>query len=144
MHNDLERAKELLLAQDASCVLCKGRETRKSEERGIAPLMHWLKSGADLTGFSAADKIVGKAAALLFVRMGIGAVYAPVMSEAAIAVFAARGVEAVCEKTVPLIVNRAGTGQCPMELAVAHIDDPAEAYETLREKMMELQNGKKA
>ncbi len=124
------------MAQGASCVLCKDRETLKSDARGIAPLMNWLQSGADLTGFSAADKIVGKAAALLFVRMGIRAVYAPVMSEAAIAVFAAHGVEAVCEKAVPLIINRAGTGQCPMELTVAHIDDPRAAYEALREKMM--------
>ncbi len=38
--------------------------------------MEWLGSGMDFRGCAAADKIVGKASAMLFVLAGVKAVYA--------------------------------------------------------------------
>ena len=61
---DIERAKALLQTEDCSCVLVKGDIIYTSRKAGIAPLVEFLSSGAGLNGFSAADKIVGKAAVL--------------------------------------------------------------------------------
>ena len=86
----------------------------------------------NLSGFSAADKIVGKAAAMLYVLMGAEEVYAEVMSRAADGVFTSFGVAHSCETLVDFIVNRRGDGVCPMENAVKDITQPAQAVPALR------------
>lgn len=144
MNDDLKRAKEELRAEGHSCVLRHGDAVFTSDARGIAPLMEWIGRGLALNGFSAADKIVGKATALLFVHMGITAVYASVMSEAALEALKRHNVEAVYGTLVSAIINREGTGQCPMELAVANIDEPKQAHEALSIRLAELRQGKKA
>ena len=61
--------------------------------------------------------------------------YAGVAGEAAAAVLARHSVFAEIGCTVPRIRNRAGTGFCPMETAVWDIDDPAEAFALLQQKV---------
>ena len=75
---DLERARQLLPGH--SIALCRGEERLTDDARGIAPMMNLLAAGQDLHGFSVADLVVGRAAALLFVRAGIVAVYAATLS----------------------------------------------------------------
>ena len=75
---DLERARQLLPGH--SIALCRGGELLTDDARGIAPMMNLLAAGQDLHGFSVADLVVGRAAALLFVRAGIVAVYAATLS----------------------------------------------------------------
>ena len=67
--NDLERAKEGLSGH--TLCLARGEEVLVRDERGIAPMMALLAEGKDLKGFSAADRVVGKAAAMLFVKAKI-------------------------------------------------------------------------
>jgi hypothetical protein len=83
---DIDVAKQLMQDCHYTCVLCKGDKLYISEKNGVAPMMEFIDAGVDLKGFSAADKVVGKAAALLFVLTGIGEVYAEVISSHAIAV----------------------------------------------------------
>ena len=64
--SDLERAKGGLSGH--TLCLVRGEEILMRDERGIAPMMALLAEGKDLTGFSAADRVVGKAAAMLFVK----------------------------------------------------------------------------
>ncbi|MBR3227452.1 MAG: DUF1893 domain-containing protein, partial [Erysipelotrichaceae bacterium] len=66
---DLERAIELLTGE-RTCVLVKDDTVYISEEKGIAPIMYYLNNGIDISGFSVADRIVGKAAASLFICAG--------------------------------------------------------------------------
>ena len=136
---DLEKARQLLAAEGFTCVLCRGEQTFTSTRRGVAPLLALLDSGEDLSGFSAADKVVGKATAMLYRRLGVKQVWGSVMSEAAIAALAAGGIEAAWEQRVDHIVDRAGTGRCPMETATAAIDDPRLAEEAIRAKLKQLQ-----
>jgi hypothetical protein len=134
----MEKAIELLHSGQYTCVLSKGEKIYTSTENGIKPLLDWLDSGLDLQGFSAADKVAGKAAAFLYVRLGVKKVYADVMSEAAAAVFAEYGMEAKAGTSVKNIINRAGTGNCPMEEAVKDVDDPVDAERVLRAKVRNL------
>lgn len=134
-----EKAKTLLASGDYTCVLCKGDAVYQSKERGVKPLLDWLESGTDLRGFAAADRVVGKAAAYLYVLLGVRAVYAPVMSEAARAVLERYGIEASCGVAVPAIRNRAGTGLCPVEQAVADIDTSQAALPAIVERLQQLQ-----
>lgn len=141
MKADLEKATDALNGGDYTCVLCKGDVVYTSTQRGVKPLVEWIDSGVDLNGFSAADKIVGKAAAFLYVLLGVKAVYAHVMSEAAIRVLSENGIECRCDTSVEKIINRANTGICPMEEAVGGISSPNEALTAVKQKMRQLANG---
>jgi len=123
---DPERAKVLLA--EHTCVLCKGDALYTSRKTGIAPMLDWLAEGADLRDFSAANKIVGKAAALLFVLAGVKSVYGEVMSQAGLAVLQKHHIPCSYGTLTPYIINRKGDGICPMEQTVQQIDDPQQAY----------------
>ena len=51
--------------------LCKEGKCIFSEKRGIAPMMDFIAEGVDLSGYSVADLVVGKAAAMLFIKCAL-------------------------------------------------------------------------
>ena len=135
---DYGKAKEMLLQEKYTCVLCRGDDLQCSRQNGIRPLLAWIRDNKDYTGCSAADQIVGKAAALLYARMGIVSLYGQVMSERAIPVLEKFHIFYEAEKTAPYIINRAGDGMCPMEQTVLDLDDPDAAFDALSAKVEEL------
>lgn len=138
---DIEKARALLLSEKTTIALCRGEDILTSEKRGIAPMLGFIKDGVDLDGYSAADRIVGKAAALLFVLVGIKNVYAEVLSESGAAVLHANSIPYSYGTLCDRIINRAKTGICPMEQAVTGTESPGEAYAALVKKVEELRNG---
>ncbi len=133
--SDLTQAKALLSTGKYTCVLYRAGSKRTSAMRGVRPLVEWKESGEDFVGFSAADKVVGKATAFLYLLLGVRAVYAGVMSKGALSVLQNAGVEAEYGVLVEHIINRAGDGVCPFEQAVSDISDPTAAYEVIRRKL---------
>ncbi len=136
---DLESAKVRLLAEDYTCVLCKGQQAYTSRQRGVRPLVCWYAGGTALEDFSAADKVVGKATAFLYVLLKAKAVYAGVISRTALEVLEKNGIAAEYGSLVENIINRKGDGICPFEEAVLEIQKPEQAYPAIRAKMQELQ-----
>ena len=134
----METARQILEEKGYTCVLRRGETVHTATERGVKPLVRWLVSGLDARGFSAADKVVGKATAYLYVLLDVREVYAQVMSESAKEVLIRHGITAAPGKLVPHIINRQGTGLCPFEAAVMDIHTPEEAYTAIREKMREM------
>lgn len=137
-NTDLEQAKALLSQGICTCALCKADVWRTSSERGVKPLLSWLDSREVLREFSAADKVVGKAAAFLYVLLGVKQVYAPVMSRLARETLIKHGIKASYDTLTDAIRNRTDTGFCPMETAVRDIEDPSEALAAIRKKAAEL------
>ncbi len=139
--SDLSHAKMLLQANERyTCVLCRGECVYTDEQKGIAPMMSFLDSGICLRDFSVADRIVGKAAALLFVLAGVREVYAQVLSESGMRVLIQHGVPFEYDTLTPAIINRMGTGLCPMEQAVRDIESPEQARQAIRAAVERLQN----
>ena len=125
---NLENAKKILKDGNFTCVLCKDGTTYTTTERGVKPLVRWLTEETNLQGFSAADKVVGKATAYLYCLLGVKSVYAPVISTAALEVLRRHGIHTEFDLEADFIWNRRKTGPCPMESAVREISDPREAY----------------
>ncbi|MCH5147010.1 MAG: DUF1893 domain-containing protein [Clostridiales bacterium] len=130
MNKNLNRAKQLLDG-GASLAIVGGGGELTFNEHGVKTLLS-LQSA--LAGASVADKVVGKAAAMLLVRGGAIEVYAEVVSEPALEVFKRHGVPCVFGELVPNIINRNKTGICPMEQAVLDENDIEKAYGILVEK----------
>ena len=143
--SDLSHAKKLL-AEDPSltCVLCKDGQVYSSQRRGIAPMMDFLDADTPLRGFSAADRIVGKAAAMLFALAGVKEVFAEVITHNALKIFERYGLACSYGVLTDQIVNREGSGPCPMEETVKNIESLNEAREAIRETMERLRAGKLA
>jgi len=142
MDNNLLKAQDLLKSGNYTCVVCKGDTIYTTTRRGVAPLLIWLdQEDMDLTGFSAADRVVGRGAAFLYCLLKVKAVHARVMSHPAAEVLKAYGIEAYADTFVEGIVNRTGTGPCPFEAAVMDIQDAQDALAAIRCKRTQLQKG---
>lgn len=118
---------ELLHSGGFSCVICNGSQVLTSQKSGIAPLLEQVESGEVLRGASVADKVIGRAAAMLLLLGGAKAVYADVMSASAKALLSNAGLTVRYGELTKYIVNRRGDDQCPMEQAVASLTDPKDA-----------------
>lgn len=139
MNENLQNARNLLESGNYTCVVCRNDLVYTASQRGVAPLLHWLDSDLDLSGFSAADRVVGRGAAFLYCLLGVKEVYSKVMSRPAKQVLEAHGIHAESETFVDGIINRTGTGPCPFEAAVMDIANPEEALTAIRNKRRQLQ-----
>ncbi len=135
---DLQTAKHLLSSGDFTCVVCRENTIHTATDRGVKPLLTWLDAGLRLEGYSAADRVVGRATAFLYCLLGVKAVYARVMSHPAAQVLAAQGIEVSAGTYVDGIINRRGDGPCPFEAAVLEISDPQEALTAIRQKLLQM------
>lgn len=121
-------------------VLYHNGEWVTSEKKGIAPIIELLTEKKELLqGAYVADKVIGRAAALLLTLGGISYLHAEVMSEHAMEIIDESSMECEYHTLVPYIINRAGDGMCPMEDAVLEVTDPLSAYALLMEKIKQLQ-----
>lgn len=137
----LHRAKTELFEHDYTMVAidAEGR-SYVSRERGVAPVMGLVRDGVDLTGGVAADRVVGKAAAMLFVLLGAHEVYAHVLSGAAMRYFIEEKMVHVYDRLVPYIVNREGTGRCPLEAATHDLVLPCRAPAVIERTLARLKD----
>ena len=138
MKNDLDTARDLLGDGGYTCVVCRADRIYTTTERGVKPLLNWLDQGLDLTGFSAADRVVGRATAFLYCLLGVKEVHALVMSRPARKVLESHGIAASAGQLVDGIINRKGTGPCPFEAAVMEITDSQEALAAIRRRLAQM------
>ena len=137
---DLQLAKSrlaghtLCLVKDGNCIF--------SDKNGIAPMMGFIEENLDLRGYCAADLVVGKASAMLFVKCGIKEVFAKTLSESGKSVLEAHGVRYEYETLTEKIINRAGTDLCPMEKALVGIYDIEDGYSILQQTLRALTSKK--
>lgn len=136
--NYLQTAIRLLKNVGITCAIVGPNTCYTSTARGIAPLLSCYKEGKAESGCCAADKVVGKAAAYMYVLLGVKSLYAEILSQPALRVLQNAGIDAKYEKLVDAIVNRTGTGFCPMETAVLDIDDPLEAMAAVEKTLEKL------
>ena len=130
---DLQLAKTNL--DGHTICLCKNGQCIFSEKRGIAPMMDFIAEGLDLNGYSVADLVVGKAAAMLFVKSGIQNVFARTLSLSGKEILEMHGVHCEYEILTDKIINRQGTDICPMEKTVLSTQDVEEGYLLLQRQL---------
>lgn len=114
---DIELAKRILDSEKQAIVIVKeGRVIFSSNGKGIKPIytaLNELKDG--LMDSSIADKVIGKAAAMICEYAGIKELSTKLISENAINVLENTSIIYNYEKSVPYIKNRDQSGMCPVE-----------------------------
>ncbi len=133
---------DLFASQRATIALKKdGRIVYSAFGRGIGPALRLYDNQPELLrGAAVFDTIIGKAAASIFILGGVRAVYGQTMSDAAILLFRQYGIPYGFETRTGQIINRTGTGLCPFEQAVLHIDTPQACLPVIRQTLARLQS----
>ena len=131
--NDL---KDILLKENHTLVIYKNNASViTSNDRGVNSLIKLIKDDkSQLSGSLIADKVIGKAAALLMIYAGVKEIYAPIISKPALQTLLKHNVKIYYDKEVERIINRKGDGLCPMETLCLDIEKPDEAYLLLSTK----------
>jgi len=134
MQADLNLAKQRLTQKNLSLVIAKnGIVLFETESHGISGLLKAIKQlQNNMAGSSVADRIVGRAAALLLVYSGVVAVFAVTASDGGIEVLKNNHVFHEFGRQVPRILDSKRVDVCPFEKLVAKFSDPKEAYEELK------------
>jgi hypothetical protein len=131
---DCQQAQDRLHAANLGLVIVRdGQIQWESSAPGVGGLLQAIEQGRDLRGAALADRVVGRAVALLACHMGLVRIYGEIMSDAAVSVLGARSVPVVYSLRVTQIHNRAGTGLCPLERLTLDIEGPGDAVVALRQ-----------
>lgn len=132
---NLEIAKRVLREKNLSLVIVKnGKVIFKSRLHGVVGLIQAIEVlGKSLLSSSVADRVVGRAAALLLIYSHIGEVYAITISALGLNILNEYGIKVEYDILVPKIMNRRGDDLCPLEKISLTVNSPREAYEKLKE-----------
>lgn len=130
----MDRLIEILISENLTCVVEQNGVLYREKHNGIIPMLNFVDKGV-LKHARVADKVIGKAAAMMMVFGGVKEVSTDVISEYAYAYFMDHHIPVTYKHKVPYIINRTKDGMCPMEECVMSIQDPAEAYDALRKKV---------
>jgi hypothetical protein len=137
---DIEIAKGTI--DGHSVCFCKDGKSFTLDGMGLSPLMRMINEGKDLHGYSAADVVVGKAAAMLFKKLGVVSVHGKLMSETGADFLEKSGITFTYDTLTDYIKNRKGTDMCPMEKTVLQISDAEEGFATLKRSIDEMMKTK--
>ena len=140
-NQDLELATMKLIEENLSLVIVKkGKVIFETKKQGISDFLQAIeKLDKNLVAASAADKILGVAAAMLCVYAGVNSVFALTISEEGIRVLEDNNIACLFEKKVSNILNRNKTDVCPFEKLAMDSGTVEEAYvklKTLASQMM--------
>jgi formylmethanofuran dehydrogenase subunit E len=147
---DLKTAKNRLTNNNVNlCIMKGGKILFESRSHGVAGFLKAVeKHEGNLEGSCIADKIVGKAIALLCVHFKIGAVYADTLSRPAETVFERFSLYAEYGSLVDNVLDAKRTSLCPFEQLIRNVLDPDDAYKKLvncdlvrRSKTLQMRSG---
>ncbi len=132
MNENTKKALNVLNEGNYTLVIFDGQTVKTDNRRGIKPLLELAENNVSLKGNYAADKVVGKAAAYLYVILEVSEVYASVISKPALEVLNNYGVRCEYNTLTDFIKNRDNTGFCPMETAVMYAVSPNDALNKIK------------
>lgn len=130
-----KNAKTHMENNGSTLVCCNKDEIHSVKTRGVLYLVTEVLNKNTMKGFCCADKVVGRAAAFMYVFLQPDEIYAGILSEKAKEVFELYNINYCYGELVPAIINRTGDGFCPMETATENAKTPKEALLILKEKL---------
>ncbi len=131
---DLKLAEERLYTCELTLVIVKNGEVFfETDSHRISGFIKAIEQlGPQLREASVADRVAGKALALLCVYAGVRDIYAEVLSRKAQAVFEKNHISMEWRHLVDNVLDLNKSGVCPFEQVAAGLSDPAESFEVFK------------
>jgi hypothetical protein len=125
---DIEYAKKLMFENNYTFVMVKNNNVMKtSNDKGIRPIFEAVCSfGKEMEGASVADRVIGKAAALLAAKGKVSSVYTNIISTPAKNTLFTYGISPEFQEEVDKI-------ECIMEKLTLKLKEPESAYKHIKE-----------
>ena len=118
----------------AFVIVKEGEVIFSSKESGVKSIIKAIDElGGELRESAVADKVVGRAAAMLWTYANVDSLYAEVISEPALEFLNDTALVLDYGETTPAILNREKTGSCPFEKMAETILKPEAAYKTIKD-----------
>ncbi len=118
----------------------KGGNVTTYTGRGVSDLYRLYTESPNLLFQSrTADKVIGIGGAVLMVLGGVRQYYVDVISRSALCILDSAGVKGLYAKQVEYIINRAGTGRCPLESLLDGEQDISVMFDVISRFMAEMQ-----
>ena len=138
--NNLEKAKKILEENRLTFVLLKDHNiVYTSCKKGIIPFLEVIQKDNRIMEHGViADRVIGKAAALLAAGYHVRELYAGVISQQARTVLDSCSVQYQFKECVGYIQNRDKSDQCPMEKLTQDINDYHVAYHKILQYYKEV------
>ena len=133
--SDLELAAEKLENTDYSLVVVNNQEVlAKRKDRGVGGILELYDKNPQILANSAvADKIIGRAVAMICELGGVKSCYTPTISQGAVEILQRAEIKYETEKKVAAIRNREDTGLCPIEQLTLGLEDSEKAVQKIKE-----------
>lgn len=128
---------------EITCYIFEGQqEIYRSGYKGVRPLIEYYKQfGKSEKPLTVIDRIMGRGAVLLAIKIGATMIKTPIISESALELAGKYHLVVEIDKVVPYIINRNKDGRCPIESSLLGIDDIDEGYDVILETIAELMKG---
>jgi hypothetical protein len=132
---DVEVAKGILGNKGVTLVIVKEEKVLfESDSSGIRGLLQAIeKLKKEMFGSSVADRVVGRAAALLLAYSHVNEVYASVLSREGLKVLEENRIKVEYLDLVQTVLDRTGKNICPFEKFSSEIKSLDKAYEQLKD-----------
>lgn len=128
--DDLQKVKQVFNERELSLVAVNADLVWSTSGRGIKPLFDFITQHPQMAQHaSVADKVIGKAAALLAVYGGINAIFAELSTYQAQKICQENQIFFEAKQLVEAIENRDKTDLCPMEKLSEGVTVPKEMVE---------------
>src|SRR6056297_3827017 len=133
--NDKELAINELNDSDYSLIIVKEKEVKyKSKEESVGSIVSLLEEQPDLLKNAVvADKIIGRAVAMVCDFASVNYCYGQIVSKGAVDVFENNNLSYKAAEVVEAIKNRDNTDLCPIEKLTLDINDSAKGIEKIKE-----------
>ena len=121
--SNIDTAKEEFSKDDYSFVIAGEGKIITNKEKGLKSVIDLIESGEDFSEYSLCDKITGRAAAFLYVLLGIEAVHAKKMAKLAVQILDRAEIEYSYDEMIEID---------PVELSVLRSGSAIQAIEDIK------------
>ena len=126
--NELKQSSNLLV------IVKNGQVQYKSKEKGVSAIIDLLDNRPDLLQEAVvADKVIGRAVAMVCDYARVKFCYGSVISESAVEILKKAEIPYEFGKKVEVIKNRDGTDLCPIEKRALKTEDSAEGIRMIKD-----------
>ena len=128
---------EMLNQQSLSLLVFNDGRLTTHDNRGIQDLLRLISEEPErLQGAVVADKLVGKAAAVIMAAGGVKEVHTNLISTPARRLLEQNGIRVAAKEEVPQILNRDRSAMCPIDAQIVDIESVDECVKLLKERLM--------
>lgn len=130
--SNIDIAKEEFSKDDYSFVIAGEDKIITNKEHGLKPIIDLIETGEDFSEYAICDKITGRAAAFLYVLLGIEKVHAAKMAKLAIQILDRAEIEYSYDEMIETVLDSQMNEIDPVELSVLRSGSAVQAINDIK------------